>query len=175
MMWSISVIATVYVVAIFLSVFVSSIQYLTEVFELPSNSSNRAQNDINALFMLLFIFNFNASRVSFKSNFTGLYVAVSKLYCMLEFFHKRTLPWVWTIFTNSLNNDCTLLFIHDNILLYRRTFVFDFNFLLKEEGVGVFGFTVLVIFHIGFSVSAFITSGFSVLVSIYSFQFFFLF
>ena len=39
-------------------------------------------------------------------------------------------------------------------------------FFLKEKGVGVFGFTILVIFQIGFSVSAFKKSGFSVWVII---------
>lgn len=48
-------------------------------------------------------------------------------------------------------------------------------FFLKEEVVRVFGFTILVIFQIGFSVSAFKTSGFSVWVSSYFFIFFFLF
>ena len=76
MMWSMSATATVYVVALLLSVFESSVQYLTEVFELPSNSSNRAQNHINAVFMLLFLSNFNSSHMSFTSNCTGLYVAV---------------------------------------------------------------------------------------------------
>ena len=45
-------------------------------------------------------------------------------------------------------------------------------FFLKEKGVGVFGFTILVIFQIGFSVSAFKKSGFSVWVSSYFFIFF---
>lgn len=62
-----------------------------------------------------------------------------------EFYHNRASPWVWILFTNSLNNDCTSLCIVHSwwyffISMMENNFLW-FELLLKERGIGVFSFT----------------------------------